>query len=143
MSKPKRPDHAIEITSKVAFHQCDPLGVAWHGRYFEWFEEARTELFASRELEVHQIRELGHRMYVVEARCRYMAPLQYGEPVRVVAWFSTVEPLIKVSYDIYNADNGRWSARAFTQLAVTDYAGELLPPRRHRSRLAPFQHLIR
>ena len=123
----KRPEHAIEITSKVAFHQCDPLGVAWHGRYFEWLEIARTELFASRELEVQQIRDLGHRMYVVEATCRYMAPLRYGDSLRVVSWFSAVEPLIRVGYDIYNVANGRWSARAITLLATTDHAGELLP----------------
>lgn len=127
MSRPERPEHAVSVATKVAFNQCDPLGVAWHGRYFEWLEAARTELFASRELEVHQIRALGHRMYVVEANCRYMAPLMYGDPVQVTAWFSGVEPLIRVAYDIYNPDRDRWSARAITVLAVTDAAGELLP----------------
>lgn len=126
MTQVKRPDHAIEFTDKVAFHQCDPLGVAWHGRYFEWMEKARTELFASRELEVDQIRDLGHRMYIVETKCRYMHPLTYSDPVQVTAWFSAVEPLIKVAYDIYNGTTGRWSARATTVLAVTDHAGELL-----------------
>ncbi len=127
MTRPKRPDHAVTVETKVAFHQCDPLGVAWHGRYFEWMELARTELFASVGLEVHQIRELGHRMYVVETKCRYMAPLTYSDPVEITAWFSAAEPLIKVAYDIYNGSNGRWSARATTILATTDHAGELLP----------------
>ncbi|MFT7677413.1 MAG: acyl-CoA thioester hydrolase [Planctomycetota bacterium] len=124
---PKRPEHAIELHSTVAFYQCDPLDVAWHGRYFEWLEEARTELFASRELEVAQIKELGFRMYVVEANCRYMAPLRYREPLRMVAWFSQVEPKIRVAYDIYHGETGQWCARAFTVLATTDYAGKLLP----------------
>jgi len=123
---PQRPDHAIEWTTKVALHQCDPLGVVWHGRYFEWLEVARSELFASRELEVHQIRALGHRLYVTEANCRYMAPLVYGDRVRVTAWFSAVQPLIRVAYDIYNLENGRWSGRAFTSLATTDIDGKLL-----------------
>lgn len=124
---PKRPDHAIEYTTKVAFYQCDPLNVAWHGRYFEWLEEARTELFISRDLEVQQIKDLGHRMYVVEANCRYMRPVNYSEPIKIVAWFSAVEPMIRVAYDIYNLDSGRWSARAYTVLATTDYEGNLLP----------------
>jgi hypothetical protein len=28
-------------TIPVRFHQVDALGIAWHGRYVEWFEEAR------------------------------------------------------------------------------------------------------
>lgn len=126
MSDHPRPEHAIEFETKVGFHQCDPLGIAWHGRYFEWMEEARTELFASVGLDIPVIRELGHRMFVVETKCRYMAPLSYGEGVRVKAWFIAAEPLIRVGYDIYNSENGRWSARAVTQLATTDHRGTLL-----------------
>jgi acyl-CoA thioester hydrolase len=127
VSKPERPEHAVEVFTRVAFHHCDPLAVAWHGRYFEWLEEARAALFASVGLEVHQIQALGHRMYMVEARCRYMAPLRYAERVRILAWFGAARPLIRVGYDLYNAESGRWSARASTVLAVTDRAGELLP----------------
>jgi acyl-CoA thioester hydrolase len=127
LSKPVRPDHAIDFHTQVAFHECDPLGVAWHGRYFEWMERARTALFASVDLEVQVIRDLGHRMYVVETRCRYMVPLRYGDQVRITAWFSAVQPLIRVGYDFYNESTERWSARAITSLATTDVANELLP----------------
>lgn len=127
MSGPARPAHAVSIDAEVAFHQCDPLGVAWHGRYFEWLEQARTELFASVGLDVPQIRELGHRMYVVEAKCRYMQALAYRDRLRVTAWFSARAPLIRVAYDIYNRATERWSARAATVLATTDDAGVLLP----------------
>lgn len=127
MSRPNRPEHAITHDVKVGFHHCDPLGVAWHGRYFEWLEVARAELMASVELDVPQIRELGHRMYITDARCRYMTPLTLGEEARVTAWFGEVSPLIRVSYDIYNLATERWCARATTVLATTDAAGALLP----------------
>jgi len=127
MSRPARPAHAIEITRKVAFHECDPLGVVWHGRYFEWLDVARTALFASVDLEVDVIRDLGHRLYVVETRCRYMAALRYADTVRVTAWFSAVRPLIRVAFDLYNLESGRWSARGATSLATTDRDGQLLP----------------
>lgn len=130
MSRPQRPAHAVTVDVAVAFHQCDPLGVVWHGRYFEYFEAARTRLLASVGLDVPQIRALGLRMYVTEVRCRYMAPLAYGDTARVTAWFGEREPLIRVSYDIHLVGRpGRdaWCARATTMLATTDEAGHLLP----------------
>jgi acyl-CoA thioester hydrolase len=127
VSTPKRPAHAVEHHVRIAFHHCDPLGIAWHGRYFEWLDEARAALFASVGLDVGKVRSLGHRMYVVEARCRYMAPLRHADEVRITSWFAAVQPLIRVGFDLYNSTSKRWSARATTVLAVTDGDGELLP----------------
>ncbi len=122
----KRPPHAITVEQKIGLHHCDLLGVAWHGRYFEWFEVARTALFCSIDLDVPRIRDLGFRMYVVDARCRYMAALQYGDTATITAWFVATEPLIRVAYDIVDPGTGRWCARATTVLATTDAAGTLL-----------------
>ena len=110
----------------MAFQQCDPLGVAWHGRYFEWFEQARTELFRSVDLAVPAIQSLGFKMFIVEANCRYMAPLIYDQQLACTAWFTAGSPLIRVAYEIHNLDTERWSARAYTVLATTDHQGNLL-----------------
>ena len=107
MTNRKRPDHAVTIEQRIGLHHCDPLGVAWHGRYFEWFEAARTALFASIDLDVPQIRAFGFRMYIVDAHCRYMAPLAYGDLARVTAWFVATAPLIRVAYDVHHAATGR------------------------------------
>ncbi len=127
MTRPKRPSHAVTTDFAIGLHHCDMLGVAWHGRYFEWLEMARMELFKSRDLDIPVIRALGHRMYVVDASCRYMAPLGYGDTARITAWFVAVTPLIRVAYDIYNPATDRWSARATTVLATTAADGSLLP----------------
>lgn len=125
MTQRRRPSHAVTTTVQIGLHHCDPLAVAWHGRYFEWLEMARTALFCSIDLDVPVIRALGHRMYVVDARCRYMSPLVYGDTATIIAWFTAVAPLIRVAYDIYNPA-GRWAARAVTVLATTAADGTLL-----------------
>ena len=127
MSRPRRPAHAVTVEVRVGFHQCDPLGVVWHGRYFEYLEAARQALMASVDLDVPQIRALGFRMYVTEARCRYMAPLAYGDTARVTAWFGSASPLIRIAYDVRHAARDAWCARAATVLATTDADGVLLP----------------
>jgi acyl-CoA thioester hydrolase len=126
MSRPSRPDHAVSVELPVAFHHCDPLAVMWHGRYFEYLEAARMALMASVGLDVPQVRALGFRMYVTEVRCRYMAPLGYGDVARVTAWFSAVTPLIRVACDVTRAPEAQWCARAVTQLATTNKRGQLI-----------------
>ena len=123
--RPKRPDHAVSVQFRAGLHQCDPLAVVWHGRYFEWLEQARTELFRSVDLAVPAMMALGCKMFVVDASCRYMAPILYDQHVAVTAWFRQATPLIKVAYDVYNLDADRWSARAVTALATTDAQGNL------------------
>jgi acyl-CoA thioester hydrolase len=122
----RRPDHAIALERKVGFQECDPLGVVWHGHYFAWMEAARGELFTSRGLDVPDLVALRHKLFVVDARCRYMAPLAYGDRARIHAWFSATSPLLRVTYDIEDVSTGRWCARALTVLAICDADGELL-----------------
>jgi acyl-CoA thioester hydrolase len=122
----KRPDHAVQIELTVPFYDCDPLAVVWHGRYFQYFELARTELLRSRALDVPELRDLAVRVYVSDVRCRYNAPLAYGESFQVTAWFSELHPLVKVAYEIFNVTKRRISARGHTRLALTDAEGRLL-----------------
>lgn len=121
-----KPAHATSVELRVPFHDCDPLFVVWHGRYFEYLEAARTALLAGCKLDVPDIRALGYRMYVTDARCRYSFPLTYGETARVTAWFSARTPLLKVSYEVMNLTRSRRSARAYTVIATTDAHGGLL-----------------
>ena len=123
----ERRGEPVSVTTKVPFHDCDPLFVVWHGRYFEYFELARTELLAKLALDVPEIRALGYRMYVTDARCRYMFPMTYGDEVEITARITETRPLIRVAYEIKNRTHGRKSARGFTVLATTSAAGQLLP----------------
>ena len=120
------PRHQASVSLKVPFHDCDPLFVVWHGRYLQYFEHARTELFARLHLDVPEIRDLGYRMYVTDARCRYMHPLRYGEQARIKATLVNPSPLIRVAYEVQNLNARRRSARGFTVLATTDQEGKLL-----------------
>lgn len=114
------------VRLRVPFHDCDPLQVVWHGRYLEYFELARTELFVARGLDVQEFRELGYRMYVSEVRCRFTHPLSYGDEVEVKAHPTAVRPLLRIAYSVRNLTRQRPSARGHTVLAVTDAAGGLL-----------------
>ena len=121
----ERPAAEVSVQMTVPFHDCDPLAIVWHGRYFEYFELARTGLFAGFGLDVPDIRALGYRMYVVDVRCRYTHPLRYGDRVEVTARLKASRPLIRVVYTVRNLTQARASARGYCVLATTDPAGAL------------------
>ncbi len=117
---------AVNVELEVPFHDTDPLGVVWHGHYYKYMELARTALLRSLDLEVHQIRDLGYRLYVIESKCRYSSPLHYADEVRVSAWLRDVEHRIKVAYEVHNLTTGRRAARGHTVLVSTDTDGNML-----------------
>lgn len=117
----------VHVQLQVPFHDCDPLFVVWHGRYFQYLEIARSALFARHHLDVEQIRALNYRMYVTDARCRYMFPLTYNDQFRVSARFTALRPLLRIAYEVHNLSAGRKTARAVTVLATTDGMGNLFP----------------
>ena len=123
----KKPIAEASVRLRVPFHDCDPLQIVWHGRYFEYFELARTELFSTCGLDVPQFRELGYRMYVSDVRCRYTFPLAYGEDAEVNARLTATRPLLRVAYSVRNLSQNRASARGYCVLAVTDAEGKLCP----------------
>ncbi len=119
-------EHAVSVEVDVPFHDCDPLHIVWHGRYFQYLEKARTALMRSCALDMPDMRGLGYKMFIADARCRYTSPLRYGDIAKITAWFSEVSPLLKVSYTVDNLTQGRRSARAYTSIAVTDANDTLL-----------------
>lgn len=121
----ERPAAVTSVRTTVPFHDCDPMGIVWHGRYLEYFELARAELFAGFDLDVPEIRALGYRMYVVDVRCRYTHPLGYGEIAEITARLKQTRPLIRVAYTVRNLSRDRTSARGHCVLATTDSAGAL------------------
>lgn len=122
---------AASVVLKVPFHDCDPLFVVWHGRYFQYLEVARSALFARHQIDVEHVRALGYRMYITDVHCRYLHPLSYNDELRVTARFTALTPLIRISYDVRNLTLNRKSARAVTVLATTDAQSKLLPETPH------------
>ena len=113
------------VRLRVPFHDCDPLQIVWHGRYLQYFELARTELFSARRLDVPDFHELGLRMVVSDVRCRYMHPLTYGDEAEITATAVALRPRLRISYSVQNLTKKRKSARGHCELAVTDPDGRL------------------
>ncbi|HEX9614270.1 MAG TPA: thioesterase family protein [Bacteroidota bacterium] len=93
--------HRTEI--RVRYADTDQMKVVHHGKYFEYFEQARSDLMRSIGLPYSEIEKSGVFFAVIEAFARYRRSARYDDLITVE---STVEEMpvarIRISYKIFD-----------------------------------------
>jgi acyl-CoA thioester hydrolase len=75
-------EYATEL--QVRWSDCDPAGVAYHANYFSFYEAAVVAFIDERGTSWHTLLEAhGVRFPRVEARCRYLESVTFGDRLRV------------------------------------------------------------
>ncbi len=110
-----------ETRIRVRYAETDQMGVVYHSNHFIWFEVGRVELlrqlgFSYRDME----EEDNCAIAVVEAKCRYRAPVRYDDEVIVRTRLLNVrESVIHFGYELRSVD-GVLLAEGETTHIVTD-----------------------
>lgn len=111
-----------EVKIRVRYAETDQMGVVYHGNHFVWFEVGRVELlrqlgFSYREMEQND----GCCIAVVEARCRYKAPVRYDDEVLIRTRLKNVRgSLVQFGYELVRESDGVLLAEGETTHVVTD-----------------------
>jgi acyl-CoA thioester hydrolase len=111
-----------ETRIRVRYAETDQMGVVYHANHFIWFEVGRVELlrqlgFSYKEME----REDECFIAVVDARCRYKAPVHYDDEVIVRTYLKHVrEKVIRFGYELRSAETGVLLAEGETTHIVAD-----------------------
>ena len=117
----------FSFKTRVRYGETDQMGVAYYGRYLDWFEMGRTELCRAYGKTYRDWEKAGILLPVVEANCRYKSSLFYDDEIRVV---SAVEEVTNVSVvflcRIYREADGKLAAEGWTRHAFVDASGKLL-----------------
>lgn len=115
--------HAVNETRiRVRYAETDQMGVVYHSNHLIYFEVGRVELlrqlgFAYKDME----REDGCFIAVVDARCRYKAPILYDDEVVVRTYLKNVrEKMIHFGYELLRAGSGELLAEGETTHIVAD-----------------------
>jgi acyl-CoA thioester hydrolase len=91
-----------ETRIRVRYAETDQMGVVYHANHFIWFEVGRVELlrqfgFSYKDME----REDDCFIAVVDAQCRYKAPVHYDDEVVVRTHLKHVrEKVIRFGYEL-------------------------------------------
>ena len=129
MDRPMSETPAVNETRiRVRYAETDQMGVVYHSNHFIWFEVGRVELlrqlgFSYKDMEAQDDCFIA----VVDARCRYKAPVHYDDEVVVRTYLKHVrEKVIHFGYELRSAD-GRLLAEGETTHIV---ASAQMKPRR-------------
>jgi acyl-CoA thioester hydrolase len=111
-----------ETRIRVRYAETDQMGVVYHANHFVWFEVGRVEFlrqlgFSYKNME----HEDNCFIAVVDARCRYKAPVHYDDEVVVHTFLKYVrEKLIHFEYELRKAETGELLAEGETIHIVAD-----------------------
>lgn len=97
-----------EMDYRVSYADTDRMGVVYYANYLILFERGRTELLRDKGMRYLDWEAKGVFLPAVEAECRYLAPAQYDDLLRVRTLVKEVGAAsIVFTYEIVNADTGK------------------------------------
>ncbi len=106
----------IHTTSiRVRYADTDKMQFVYNGKYLEYFEVGRTELFRSINFPYRIIESHGYQLPLIEAGLKYFSPATYDDLLLITATVNelyTAKP--KVEYQIVNKETGSLIVEGFT-----------------------------
>ncbi len=127
-SGPEPLQHTIE--RRVRFDEVDMMGVAWHGRYVSYFEEARVALGKKYGVSYSDFINRRTPAPIRQLHVDYHRPLEFDEPIRIQAMLHYSEAArMNFEFIIRDGDHRKVCTGYSVQL-MTGRDGELLlaPP---------------
>ena len=113
-------DHRV----KIFYKDVDQMGIVYYSRYFEYFEEARTELLASIGLGVTDVEKKGIMLPVISSHCDYLKGARFEQNIIIRASIST-EPRSKlqIDYSVFIENEKEPTATGYTNHAFVNDKG--------------------
>ena len=117
------PSHVARV--RVRYAETDRMGIAWHGRYLEWFETGRTELMRSVGCPYAEVEDrAGIQFPVVEVGSRHLAPARYDDVVQVHTRVTRVRGArVRFDYEVVRERDRETLALGFTEHAAVGRQG--------------------
>ncbi len=109
----------VESRCRILYRDVDRMGVVYYARYLELFEMGRTEWARAHGIRYRDVEDVHQRvMPVVEARCRYLASLEFDEVALVRTWVAAwTGSTIRYGYQVLAEEAGRLCAVGEAELA--------------------------
>ena len=116
-------DHQV----KIFYKDVDQMGIVYYSRYFEYFEEARTELLASIGLGVTDVEKKGIMLPVISSHCDYLKGARFEQTIIIRAIISTSpRSKLQIDYSVFIEDEKEPIATGYTEHAFVNDKGAVV-----------------
>ncbi len=100
---------------RVRYADTDQMKFAYYAKYFEYFEQGRSDLLRAVGLPYAQIEELGYFLPVIEAHGVFKNPARYDDLLRVVTMIKdTPVAKVRVDYEVFRNQESVAIAEGYT-----------------------------
>ena len=113
--------------TRVRYGETDKMGVAYYGRYMDWFEMGRSDFCRAMGKSFAFWETEGVFLPVVEAYCRYKSSLLYDEEIDIETSITNISKVsVTFTCKIFHAGTNKLAAEGYTKHAFIDSTGKLL-----------------
>ena len=114
-------DHHI----KIYYKDVDQMGIVYYSRYYEYFEEARTELLASLGLDVTEVEKRGITLPVISSHCDYKRGAKFEQNIMVKASIdSKPKSKLHIDYFVFIENEKDFIVNGYTEHAFVNKRGQ-------------------
>jgi len=116
-----------ELTVRVRYCECDPMGVAHHGAYVPWIEMARTEMLRESGVTYAHMEAEGIFLVVTRLELKYKSPARYDDELLIRTEITGGgRARLDHAYEVWTREDGKKGqlcAQATSTLACVDENG--------------------
>ncbi len=110
-------EHVAEL--RVRYADTDKMGVVYYGKYFEYFEVARTDMLREFGLPYADLEASGVMLPVSEASAKYVKGAKYDDLLQITCRMPhRVSPKLEITYEVRH--NNELLATGETTLVFVD-----------------------
>ena len=104
---------------RVRFGETDLQGVVFNANYLLYVDTAQMDYLRTIGVPYFDMLERGYDIVIVDASLQFLAPARFDEVLEVYARIYEIgNSSIRMDYEIYEAESGRFVARAQTAYVI-------------------------
>ena len=97
---------SVDFTTRVIYAETDMMGRVYYGRFFEYFEAARSHLLREIGLPYSEIEKAGFYLPVIESHCEYKNPATFEDELVIRTMFKCKpRSTLKVEYEVLKGED--------------------------------------
>jgi acyl-CoA thioester hydrolase len=106
---------AAETEIRVRYADTDQMKMVYYAKYFEYFEQGRSDLLRAIGLPYPEIEAMGIYLPVIEAHTNYFKPARYDELLIVKTMINEMPSArIRIEYQMHNSETNDLLAEGYS-----------------------------